>query len=98
MNKVTKKYIESQIKETSFTRPKGTLTMCFLTLKSGFILTGESACIDPANFDEKMGRDIAYENAFNKAWELFGFHMLQKQHDCALVIEFDPSEFEDLHE
>ena len=87
MRKVTKEYIESQITETSFTRPKGTLTMCYLTLSSGFILTGESACIDPSNFDEKTGRDIAYENAFDKAWELFGFYLLQKQHDETVVIE-----------
>ncbi len=80
MRKVTKEYIESQITETSFTRPKGTLTMCHLTLSSGFILTGESACIDPSNFDEKMGRDIAYENAFDKAWELF----VLEAKDCAV--------------
>jgi hypothetical protein len=89
MNKVTKEYIESQIEETSFTRPKGTLTMCYLTLNSGFILTGESACIDPAKFDEKLGRDIAYENAFDKAWELFGFHFLQKKHDEMITIKVD---------
>ena len=39
------------------------LTFCVLVLKNGFIVTGESACASPENFDAEIGRKIARENA-----------------------------------
>jgi hypothetical protein len=51
----------------------GTMTICVLTLKNGFKVTGESAAASSANFDEEIGRKIARENARNKIWPLAGF-------------------------
>jgi len=56
----------------------GTLTICVLTLKNGFKVTGESACIDEANYDEKIGREIAYNNAEEKIWQLEGYLIKEK--------------------
>jgi hypothetical protein len=50
-----------------------TLTVCCLTLKDGFTVTGESACVDPANFDAAVGRSIAHQNAVAKIWQLEGY-------------------------
>lgn len=49
------------------------LTVCVLTLKNGFKVTGESACASPENFDESLGRKIARENARSKIWALEGY-------------------------
>lgn len=49
------------------------LTLCVITLKNGFTVTGESACADPAKFDAEVGRKIARANALNKVWPLMGY-------------------------
>lgn len=58
-----------------------TLTVCCLTLRNGFCVTGESAAASPENFDEEIGRKIARQNARDKIWPLEGYllrHMLHK--------------------
>lgn len=73
--RVTEAYMRSRIRDIAYVvRPQGTtLTICVLTLDNGFTATGEAACVDPANFNEEIGRKIAFDNAFNKLWPLFGF-------------------------
>ncbi|MCK4621296.1 MAG: hypothetical protein KAT62_03675 [Desulfuromonadales bacterium] len=55
-----------------------TLTVCCLTLKNGFNVTGESAAASPENFDREIGRKIARENARDKIWALEGYLLKQK--------------------
>lgn len=55
-------------------RPElGLLTFCVLTLRNGFTVTGESACVSHLNFDAIMGRQVARENAVAKIWTLMGY-------------------------
>ena len=54
------------------------LTFCVITLKNGFTVTGESACVSPENFDAEIGKKIAYDNARNKIWQLEGYLLKQK--------------------
>lgn len=49
------------------------LTFCVLVLRNGFTVTGESACVSPANFDAEIGRKVARQNAVNKVWPLLGY-------------------------
>lgn len=58
--------------------PGTTLTVCALTLRNGYIVTGESAAASPANFDQAIGRKIARENARNKIWGLEGYLLREK--------------------
>lgn len=51
------------------------LTICVLTLRNGFVVTGESACASPENFDRDIGQRIALENAKNKIWPLMGYEL-----------------------
>ena len=55
-----------------------TLTVCALTLRNGFIVTGESAAASPKNFDQAIGRKIARENARNKIWAFEGYLLREK--------------------
>lgn len=50
-----------------------TLTVCCLTLKNGFTVTGESACVDPLNFNKELGESIAKKNAIEKIWLVAGY-------------------------
>lgn len=63
--------------------PGTTLTMCALTLRNGFVVTGESAAASPENFDHAIGRKIARENARGKIWMLEGYLLRQNLFDRA---------------
>lgn len=54
------------------------LTFCVLVLRNGFIVTGESACVSPENFDAEIGRKIARENAVQKIWPLMGYELKER--------------------
>ena len=58
--------------------PGTTMTVCALTLRNGYIVTGESAAASPENFDEAIGRKIARENARNKIWMLEGYLLRER--------------------
>lgn len=58
--------------------PNTTLTVCALTLRNGYIVTGESAAASPANFDKDIGRKIARDNARNKIWGLEGYLLRER--------------------
>ncbi len=51
------------------------MTICVLVLRNGYVLTGESACASPENYDEALGHKIARDNARNKIWALEGYHL-----------------------
>lgn len=56
-------------------------TVCCLTLKNGFQVIGESASVSAANFDERLGRKIARDNARNKIWALEGYLLQTRIHE-----------------
>lgn len=64
--------------EAYYVFPGTTMTICLLTLKNGYHVTGESAAVSMENFDEEIGRKIAKENARNKIWQLEGYLLRQK--------------------
>jgi hypothetical protein len=62
--------------------PLSLLTFCVLVLQNGFIVTGESACASPENFDAEIGRKVARQNAVQKIWPLMGYALKQRLHDA----------------
>ena len=58
--------------------PNTTVTVCCLTLRNGYNVTGESAAASPANFDQSIGQKVAFDNARNKIWSLEGY-LLREQ-------------------
>lgn len=71
--RVTKEQIESRIAKTEYLRVGETVTICNITLDNGFSVRGESACVNPENYDQAIGERIAYDQAFGKLWPHFGF-------------------------
>jgi hypothetical protein len=55
-----------------------TMTLCFLILKNGYTVTGQSACAHPDNFDENIGKKIARDDAVGKIWALEGYVLKSK--------------------
>lgn len=60
--------------------PLHRLTLCVIVLRNGFVVTGESACVSPENFDAEIGRKIARQNAVEKIWPLMGYALRDKLH------------------
>lgn len=80
MNKLTAEYLNSLVDNAEYVH-QGLLTICTITLKNGFQLVGTSACVSKDNYDVQIGRTIAYENAFNKLWELEGYLLKWRIHE-----------------
>lgn len=73
-SRVTPAQIDATIvDEAYYVFPGSSLTVCCLTLKNGFTVTGESACASPANFNAELGRKIARDRARDKIWALEGY-------------------------
>lgn len=53
------------------------ITVVSLKLPSGFVITESSGCVDPANYDESLGRELCLQRIENRLWELEGY-ALQK--------------------
>lgn len=63
--------IDAVIASESYTvLPSGRTTICELTLRNGFTVTGESSCVSIDNFDAEIGRKIARDDARDKVWQL----------------------------
>ena len=55
------------------TAPMHLMTLCFLTMRNGFVVVGKSAPASPENFDAEKGRIFAREDAIRQLWPLMGF-------------------------
>ena len=76
--RLTPDLIESKIVKEEYHLLTDVLTVCVLTLENGFTVTGESACVSPANYNKEIGDKIARDNAKEKIWILEGYLLKQK--------------------
>lgn len=80
--RLTPAHIDSVIKNIDYhVVPNTTTTICSLTLMNGFVINGESAAASPENFNESIGKEIAYNNARDKIWQLEGYLLKQKLYE-----------------
>lgn len=84
IQKITVNDLHALISRTEYTRLEGTTkTFCHIFIgDSGFSVTGESACLNPADFDEAVERDLAFKDAFHKLWPLEGYHRMRVAGQC----------------
>lgn len=83
--KVTRQEVQAAIRKATYTiLPDGLTTVCQLTLDNGFSVHGTSACVSKENFVRAEGERLAYERAFNKAWEFLGFRLAERLHQKKL--------------
>lgn len=52
--------------------------MCALELRNGTQVIGHSACVSPGNFNEGIGRKIAFDNARQEIWALEGYLLKER--------------------
>jgi hypothetical protein len=75
IEKVTKEWIDANVRTVKFFRDD-TLTIAVVTLTNGFKVIGESACMNPADFDAELGMKLAVDRALTKVWALEGYHRM----------------------
>ena len=78
--------IDGVIAGRVFHRLTDRLTVCVLTLRNGFAVTGESACAAPENYDQAIGESNAFESAREKIWALEGYLLRERLHQRAIAI------------
>lgn len=79
--RLTPQLIDEVIVNESYHSLTDVLTVCVLTLRNGFTVTGESACVSPANYNEEIGNKKAKEKAKEKIWVLEGYLLKQKLYE-----------------
>lgn len=81
-NKVTLDMINAKIAKIDFVdRPcDTTLTLCIITLDNGFSVRGESACVDPNEYNRDTGRLYAESAARSQLWLPMGFLLAEDRH------------------
>lgn len=90
--KVTKDSIEARMMSVNyFTLPDTTVTVCNITMANGFSFRGESACVDPRNYDREIGESLAYKDAFGKIWAFEGYLLAERRYQMTQPSE-QPSE------
>lgn len=84
-NTVTKKQIDKIVKnsEIDVKTVFDKCTVVTMRLPNGFILTESSACVDPKNYDVKLGERVCKEKLINKIWELEGYRLQNELHSNA---------------
>jgi hypothetical protein len=58
-----------------------TLTICLVVTQAGFVIVGKSAPASPENFDQLLGRKLAYEDAVRQLWPLMGYALRERLHN-----------------
>lgn len=79
-NTVTAKQISDMISdsEVHVSTIFDKVTVVSVKLPNGFVIVESSACVDPANYSEEMGREICMKRIANKLWELEGYLLADK--------------------
>jgi hypothetical protein len=87
MNTITNDHIESIIANEHYDYKQDLgMTLCFLTLKNGFIVHGEAHILVYEWYDEKISKERARNNAKDKIWVLEAYLLKQREYDNASAI------------
>jgi len=73
---VTQEQIDNILSNSGFKvfhRIFGKQCIVVALLPNGFTIVGESACVDPNNYDETIGYNLAIKDIENQLWMLEGY-------------------------
>lgn len=77
--KLTVGYINSRIVDVHYhVFPGTTITVCCITLKNGFGVSGVNSPVSKDNWIEEIGRKESYRKAVDQIWELEGYLLKER--------------------
>lgn len=81
----TEQVLQDKIKHKHFWSVPGTFTtVCTIVLDNGFTITKAASCNNPHNYNEAVGRELAFQKCVGQANEHYGFLALEEAMDiCA---------------
>lgn len=86
--KLTKEMLENQIANVDYqVLIPNKLVHCTITVINGYRFTGEASVIDPSRFDLNIGKQVAYENAFDKMWPVYGYLVQDQMYNANLPVK-----------
>lgn len=90
-NSITQAHIDEMFDKAIFEYESffGKCTIVTVQLDNGFVITESSACVDPANYNEKIGIDICIERIKNKLWELEGYALQKELYTNRIISELE---------
>lgn len=59
-------------------------TICQVTVVNGFTLVGTSSVLDIANFDNKIGEKVSFDDAIRQLWALEGYLLAEKHYQAVM--------------
>lgn len=76
-NKITKEDIDFILSKSYITAENfgDKTTILKAVLPNGFVFVTSSSCVDPANFDMKIGEQLCMQKLEDKIWELEGYRL-----------------------
>lgn len=80
-NTVTKEQVQENMQDVivrtldDFGKPTTYVTV---RMKNGFTLRESTTCVDPANYDENIGKEICLKKIEDKVWFLLGYALQDK--------------------
>ncbi len=78
-NFVTTENVEDAVLKEHYHHFEGTtVTVCCLELRNGFTIIGQSACVNPDNFDPKLGEELALDDAKQQVFRFLAFRMMDE--------------------
>lgn len=75
--RVTADAITAKVGDVEYFR-SGVLTICIITMQTGFTFVGKSACVSPENYDQAAGERYAYDDAFRQIWAFEAYLLREK--------------------
>lgn len=86
-NTVTQAEVNENMKDVivrtvvEFEKPTTYVT---IRMKNGFTLRESTTCVDPANYNEEIGRDICLKRLEAKVWNLLGYALQERMYQQKL--------------
>jgi hypothetical protein len=72
-SRVTQEMVDGFLKLAEAVTVGGKMTVVNAELASGTVFAESSACVDPKNYDEQLGKQICVERIKTRIWHLLGF-------------------------
>lgn len=65
------------------------ITYVTIRMKNGFILHESTTCVDPANYNEEIGKEICLRKLEDKVWFLLGYQLQEQLYSYQLAAEHE---------
>lgn len=74
-NSITQEHVDNILvnSKISFEKMGSKTLVGICVLPNGWVINDGSSCVDPANFDFEIGKEILIKRFENKIWELEGY-------------------------